>query len=152
MKLFEAQVPAEGIMKSMNHEDLVMYRVACDCGSPEHDAQFMLELDEEGHDVTLHVYTEVKTAWWRERVKVHYDWRYEFEYFANAVLNRISLAWDVLFKGHFVMESHTLIKRQQAVNLAGALNSSIRQLDKLSDQRKDKWDAEQAAKSKLKEI
>jgi hypothetical protein len=64
-------------------------------------------------DVELSFYV---TTWTREFWK---DWP-----------TRLRAVWDILVKGVHKQEHHMLLNKQAALNLADAINSTVKELDK----------------------
>ena len=125
-----SQEPMMGIMKTSDHDDFAHYRVACNCSDADHDLNISIELDEDFHEVTVHVYSEVKTAYWNRNFDYsHGTWYYSIADFANDAINRVKLAYQALVKGYVVMESYTLLNKDVALNLADALRSGVEKIE-----------------------
>jgi hypothetical protein len=107
------QTPAEGIMKTNDWGDSKVYRVTCDCGASDHDHHIWVEADE--HDVTVTVYTTIKSNWWSK--------------------TRWHAIWTLLTKGYIDTESTVILKRQQAFNYAHTLLSAIEDVEKFKKER-----------------
>jgi hypothetical protein len=107
------QTPAEGIMKTHDWGDSKVYRVTCDCGASDHDHHIWVEADE--HDVTVTVYTTIKSNWWSK--------------------TRWHAIWTLLTKGYIDTESTVILKRQQAFNYAHTLLSAIEDVEKFKKER-----------------
>ncbi len=120
----KAQTPADGVMVLKQYDDFLLYRTACDCSSPGHDTTVCIERTGDLIGVTFGV--TVTTAYWKQRVPVNYiSWTAPFALFANGVLNRIALAYDVLVKGYIEQEMDFLLGQQQATNVAHAILDGI---------------------------
>jgi hypothetical protein len=110
------QVPAEGIMKTNDWGDSKVYRVSCDCSSPDHDHNVWLEADD--HNVTVTVYATAKTNFW-SKTRWHH-------------------IWTLLTKGYVDTEVSVCLTEQQAFNYAHTLLSGVDDVKKFSKERKEK--------------
>lgn len=97
------QTPAEGILKKGNFGDAMMYHVVCDCGQPDHAHNLWIEAEDIG--ITVTIYTEVKSPWWK--------W------------NRFQQIWQLLTKGYLQQETVLTMNEQTALNYAETLKKSI---------------------------
>lgn len=95
--------PALGIMRTNDWGDTKVYRVACDCGSNEHNHDVWVEADET--NVTVTTFTTVKSKWWQ--------------------LNRWQQIWTLLTKGYVEYEASLIMSQRQALNYAKTLESAI---------------------------
>ena len=107
------EVPAEGIMKTSDWGDSRVYRVACECGASDHDHHLWVEADE--HDVSVTLYTTVKSNWWSK--------------------TRWHAIWTLLTKGYIDTESTVIMRKQQAFNYANTLLSAIEDLEQFRKKR-----------------
>lgn len=122
----------EGIMKTGEFGDAKFYKVACQCGSPDHDINFEVEADETG--VNVNTYVSVKTDWWTESVKKRYDidnpYLQELDWTVkdiwNGLITRLKLTWRVWTKGYLKTESTIAMTEQQALNYAETLKSAVK--------------------------
>jgi hypothetical protein len=112
----KAQIPAEGIMKTNDWGDSKVYRVACGCGDENHNHNVWIEADE--HDIIVTIYTTGKTNFWSKTRWYH--------------------IWTLLTKGYIDTESSVHLNKQQAFNYAETLKSSIADVEKFSQERKEK--------------
>lgn len=110
----QAQTPAEGIMKTNDWGDSKSYRVACDCGSAEHNHDVWVEADDTG--ITVTTYTTVKSKWYSQ--------------------NRFRTIWTLLTRGYVEYESAVIMSKQQAVNYAKTLESAIIDVETFRNNRK----------------
>jgi len=101
------QLPAEGIMQTNDWGDSKVYSVACECGASDHDHHVWVEADE--HEVSITVYTTVKSNWW-SKTRWHH-------------------IWTLLTKGYVDTESTIVMRRQQALNYATVLNSAVKDVE-----------------------
>ena len=97
------QIPAEGIMKTNDWGDSKVYRIACNCGDENHNHNMWIEADE--HDIIVTIYTTCKTNYWSKTRWYH--------------------IWTLLTKGYIDTESTVCLSKQQALNYAETLKSSI---------------------------
>ena len=128
----DAQTAVEGIMKTGEYGDAKFYKVACQCGSPDHDIDFEVEACLTG--VSVNTYVTAKTDHWTEAVKKRYDidtvWMQEWDWFwkdiFNGLVRRIKLTWEIWSKGYVRTETTIAMNEQQALNYAETLKSAIR--------------------------
>jgi hypothetical protein len=99
----QAQTPAEGIMRTNDWGDTKVYRVACECGSEEHNHDLWVEAD--ASNVTVTTFTTVKSEWWK--------------------LNRWQQIWRLLTRGYVEYQASLIMSKQQALNYAKTLESAI---------------------------
>lgn len=88
----------EKLMKVWSWEDGdVLYRVACDCGDPNHDAQLWFESIDEMHpDVSLSLSIEVGFY------PKHVNW-------FQSMGRRFSAAAQIIFKNHYIMTGEVIL-------------------------------------------
>jgi hypothetical protein len=110
----QAQTPAEGIMKTNDWGDSKSYRVACDCGSAEHNHDVLVEADDTG--ITVTTYTTVKSKWYSQ--------------------NRLQTIWTLLTRGYVEHESAVIMSKQQALNYAKTLERAIIDVETFRNNRK----------------
>lgn len=129
-----AQTPAEGIMKVGEYGDAKFYKVACQCGSPDHDIDF--EVEAEDPNVNVNIYVKVKTDHWTEAVKKRYDidnpYLQELEWTVKDIINgfvtRLKLTWRVWTQGYLKTEVTVAMSEQQALNYAETLKSAVNEV------------------------
>jgi hypothetical protein len=97
------QLPAEGIMQTNDWGDSKVYRVTCECGASDNDHHVWVEADD--HEVSVTVYTTVKSNWWSK--------------------TRWHAIWTLLTKGYIDTESTVIMRKQQAFNYAHTLLSAV---------------------------
>jgi hypothetical protein len=127
----KAQIPAEGILKTHDWGNAKVYKIACDCGQPDHEHNVWVEADECG--INVNIYTTVKTDCWSEGLKPKYDidniWLQEFEWFWKSLYNglarRLKLTKSIWFKGYADFETTICMTEQQTLNYAETLKSAI---------------------------
>ena len=98
-----AQLPAEGIMKTNDWGDSKVYRIACNCGDEDHNHNMWVEADDS--DIVVTIYTTGKTNWWSKKRWYH--------------------IWTLLTKGYIDTESAVHLTKQQALNYASVLQLAI---------------------------
>ena len=110
-----SQKPAKGIMLTNEWKDAKSFHIECDCSATDHAVQMWIEVQRDPiiPDVELSFYV---TTWTREFWK---DWP-----------TRLRAVWDILVKGVHKQEHHMLLNKQSALNLAEAINSTVKELDK----------------------
>jgi hypothetical protein len=113
-----AQLPAEGIMKTNDWGDSRVYRIACNCHDETHNHNMWVEADD--CDIQVTIYTTGKTNWW-SKTRWHH-------------------IWTLLTKGYIDTESSVHLTKQQALNYAETLKSAITDLE---DFRKDRQNKEE---------
>ena len=123
----KVQVPAEGIMKTNDWGDSRVYRIACNCHDENHNHNLWVEVDD--CDIQVTIYTTGKTNWWSKTRWYH--------------------IWTLLTKGYIDTESSVHLSKQQALNYAETLKSSIEDLDAFRLARQNK--EERAKITKLAE-
>ena len=123
---YEPQTPAQGVMITNDFEDVIFYRVACNCGSEDHDITLEIEYEEDLKAVTVRMYQETTTAYWARPIKVDMlHWSRPLVDVANAVINRFTLLYSVIIKGVIKREAYLILNKQEAVNLAGSITTGI---------------------------
>ena len=98
-----AQLPAEGILKTNDWGDSKVYRIACNCGDEDHNHNMWVEADDS--DIVVTIYTTGKTNWWSKKRWYH--------------------IWTLLTKGYIDTESAVHLTKQQALNYASVLQLAI---------------------------
>lgn len=120
-----AQLPAEGIMKTNDWGDSKVYRIACNCGDENHNHNMWVEADD--CDIVVTIYTTGKTNYW-SKTRWHH-------------------IWTLLTKGYIDTESSVHLTKQQALNYAETLNSAITDVEEFRKDRQSK--AERATITKM---
>ena len=110
------EIPAEGIMKTGEWGDSISYRIACNCHSSDHNHDLWIEADEV--DISVTVYTTVKSKWWQT--------------------NRWKSIWSLLTKGYIETEATICLTQQQALNYSEVLRQGIQDVEKFRNDRKRK--------------
>jgi len=112
----KSQIPAEGIMKTNDWGDSMVYRIACNCGDDSHNHNVWIEVDE--HDIIVNIYTTSRTNFWSKTRWYH--------------------IWTLLTKGYIDTESTVHLNKQQALNYAETLKSAIKDLESFRNARQNK--------------
>jgi len=107
--------PAQGIMQTNDWGDTKVYRIACDCGSNEHNHDVWVEADKS--NITITTFTTVKSKWW--------SW------------NRWQKIWTLLIQGYVEYEASIIMSKQQALNYAKTLESAILDVDRFRQKRQE---------------
>jgi hypothetical protein len=108
MKTVKPQIPAEGILMRKDYGDAKVYSIACQCCSSNCDHQVWVEADIAG--ITVTTYTKQKTNFWS--------------------MNRWQHIWRLLTRGYVEYEASIILDRQQALNYAETLKSSVKDVEK----------------------
>lgn len=127
----------EKLMKVREWEDGdVLYRVACDCGDPNHDAQLWFEtIDEDHTDVSLSLSIEVGFY------PKHLNW---FE----SMARRISAAAQIIFKGYYTCTGDVILDEAGMKAMRTGLDKGLAH----AKAAKARWDAKaRAAKAANKQ-
>jgi hypothetical protein len=111
-----AQLPAEGIMQTNDWGDSRVYRIACNCGDENHNHNMWVEADD--CDIQVTIYTTGKTNYWSKTRWYH--------------------IWTLLTKGYIDTESTVHLTKQQALNYAETLKSSITDVEEFQNSRRNK--------------
>ena len=138
----KAQTPAEGILKSHEWGDSMMYRVACKCGNDDDAIEVEIEAD---HEVSVTHYVTVKTDWWTEAVEKRYDIDNEIlqetdwfvKNFINGLVTRIKLTWSLWIHGYLKYQATTVMSEQQALNYAEMLKSAMKDVQEFRNKRNE---------------
>lgn len=104
----KTQTPAEGILKRNEWETAQLYQVACQCADSDHDHNVWVETDPDMKEVTVTVYTTVKSRWWS--------------------LSRWQQMWTLLTRGYVEYEATIIMSQQQALNYAETLKTAVNEL------------------------
>jgi hypothetical protein len=131
----KAQKPAEGILKTRDFGDSKWYKVVCGCGNDDDAIDFEVEVDDCG--ITVTTYTTQKTDYWTEAVSKRYDidnpWYQEFDWFWkdiwNGFVTRLRLTKNIWWDGYIKYQSTTTMNKQQALNYAKTLKTTIKDLE-----------------------
>jgi hypothetical protein len=99
----KSQKPAEGILLKNDWGYAKLYKVICECGSDDHAHDVWVQAEE--NEVTVTVYTAVKSKWWK--------------------LNRWQQIWQLLSNGYIECQTDVIMSEQQALNYAETLKSAI---------------------------
>jgi hypothetical protein len=138
-----AQIPAEGILKTNDWGNAKVYKITCDCGQPDHEHNVWVEADDTG--INVNIYATVKTDWWRQDVKPRYDidniWLQDFDWFWkglwNGFVTRLKLTKTVWTKGYIDFETTVSMSKQQTLNYAETLKSAIADVEEFKRKRQN---------------
>jgi len=136
------QMPAQGILLHSDHGDSKYYAIQCVCMDPDHVMTMEVEADE--CDVTVHIWTKVKTDWWSESWRKRYDIKNETAQkahwavtdFLNGLWTRAKFTYRIWVKGYIELESWTMLNRQQALNLSEVLKTAVDDVANFREQQK----------------
>ena len=143
----KAQTPAQGIMMTHDFGDSKFYKVECTCGNPDDAIEVILETEEGLPEVQLSFTTTQKTDWWKELApwntyKIDSPWLYSIVNSVKSLINgfahRVTVTRNVWFKGYVSYSSTTYMSKQQALNLAETIKSSIEDIEKFEKKRTKK--------------
>lgn len=138
----KAQKPAEGILMLKDFGDSKYYKISCDCSNDDHtiDMSIDIEVDEDfTKQIELNLYTTQTSDYWNKLVdwKVHEIdnfWLYSIvnslHGFINGFFHRLKLTKNIWFDGYLEYSSHHILTRQQAINFAETIKSTIKEFDK----------------------
>ena len=100
--------PSVGIMKNCKgDEQYCSYRISCSCGDPVCDINMVYEVDNETFDAMLSFYSSHQLPIWKRGY------------------NRFRCALKVLFFGKIELESHTLLTKEQALQLSDIITKNF---------------------------
>jgi hypothetical protein len=96
------QFPAEGIMKTNDWGNSIVYKIACNCSDSDHEHNVWVEADDE---IAVTIYTTTKTNFWSKTRWYH--------------------IWTLLTKGYIDTESTVCMTKQQTLNYSQTLKNAI---------------------------
>lgn len=104
------------LMKCVEYDDAIRFRIGCDCGATDHDLDIWAEQDTNG--ITTIMFSQTThTQYWRTYFK--HNSRF---YWLNDLLNRIMIAGKVLFSGHVETNSDFVVSKDNIAALRAALD------------------------------
>ena len=107
------------VMKVEEFDDAVFYRVACGCGSRNHDFELWMEYDKELKYVTMSI---SQTMYWK-----HY---YELYPWYERWFKRVCCSIKILFGGRIEMESDVLFSKKEHIeSFIGALKVGLQHIE-----------------------
>lgn len=124
-----AQKPAEGILAGTQWQKSKTFVVPCTCHC---GSKVTLSIDVDDFGITTHIFSNTKTAYWREQLKITYkeSWLVlSLKYAYNDWYNRLGICWTALTKGYVETEEYVMLSKQQTLNLSQALLDSIATLE-----------------------
>lgn len=132
--------PAKGIMLTRDFGDSKWFRVACDCGSTEHDIDFVVEVDDEMKQIVVHTYTTQHTNYWYESIASNDWWDkvpdslhgivYNITGMFNSIYRKVALTWTLWTKGTIEYQSTTIMQKDVAKNYANTILENIAELER----------------------
>lgn len=112
---------SNNVMKLKEYNDLVFYRIGCDCMSPDCDLTLSLEYIGDFNMVELTIYSDLE---WNDIHDLS-NWTWPF-----MLWNRIKTALKVLVKGKIRVESGLVIQNKEHLKaFADALEEGIKHLE-----------------------
>lgn len=103
------QQPAQGVLVVNDWGKSKMYKVSCDCMND--DCTHTIDVEADGHDITVTIYTQTRTNFWSKSRWYH--------------------IWRLLTKGYTDYETSIVMKKQVALNYANVLQSAIKDVEEL---------------------
>jgi len=147
MKELKAEIPAAGILKNFDYGDIMYYTVTCQCGNPEDNIRFSVELEADAYDITLTTEFTPRIAYWGSFIgssSFENSWLYRIDScirnIINALYYKLKLTYDIWFTGEIKYCQTTMMTEQQALNYAATINQSIKDLRKLREKEIKKHD------------
>lgn len=136
----EYQEPADGILRTRDFGKSMFYKVVCECGQPDCDIDFEIEIDPDLQDIVMNLWVEPKSPWWRRLVDEYHDpmyensWLYSIDWhirsFINGLYHRINITYQLWTQGYIKYYHTTILNKQQAYNFAETIKRSIEELEK----------------------
>ena len=136
----KAQTPAEGISVTAKFNDATFYRVDCTCGCDEHaiDFEVSVEVEDDVRLISVNTWTiqttERNDGPLKKRYNIENDLLQNLHWWAIDVVNgcvyRLKLTWQVWTQGYIKYHGSTLMNKQQALNYAETLKTTIKELEK----------------------
>lgn len=113
----KAEKPAQSISCTGVWDDARSFRIGCDCHDADHDVNMWIETktDKEIDQVEVGFYVEGTSPYWSQ------GW------------NRFRAAWEILLLGYHRSEHHLLLGKQAAINLAAAIQDTVKNLEENSN-------------------
>jgi len=119
--------PAQGILKIGEFDSSRLYRIDCQCGSPDHT----IHLDVEADSINVYVrhYVKVETVWWTTNDRWHL--------FRQFWL-RLRQTYNIWFRGYLEYEVDTIMSEQQAYNYAHTILEATKDVKQFREERQSK--------------
>jgi hypothetical protein len=102
----KTQQPATGIMQMGEWRDARCFRVACDCGTREHEVDAWIEVQDQDRTVSVTFYAQLQTP---------------FQNFGQ----RLRMAWAILTRGVYSQEHDLILNEQAARNFTAAIDRTL---------------------------
>lgn len=106
----KAEKPAKGIMQTGEWPNAMSFRTECECSDPDHAVATWIEIkdDAEVDHVEVGFYVNTQTPVWN--------------------ISRWRAVWNLLTRGYHEGQHTLLLNSQAAVNLAAAIQDSVKKL------------------------
>jgi hypothetical protein len=139
MTKLKPEEPATGILKlkefDFHTSYSVLYKISCDCGIDDHVVDMEIEADDQC--ISVNLYTTATTNYWTNYWHDS-DWKSPWLYqiyrvlggFVNSLSRKISITYDIWFKGYTEYQSSHILTEQQALNVAHILQNGIKDCNK----------------------
>jgi hypothetical protein len=111
--------PAKNISKTGDWGDALFFQTVCDCTDPDHGHGIMVEVDEDGYNVTTSIYQSLEWAQWRNCEEPGMFVR---------IWRRLKNATKYLFTGYVKVEGYHLFQEEGALDYANALIEATNEL------------------------
>ena len=92
------------VMKIDEFDDSVFYRIACACGSKDHEFELWLEYDKKINDITLMI---EKTLYWK--------YHYELSPWYEKIYKRLFAGLKLIFGGYLEMQADVLFMDKEHI-------------------------------------
>jgi hypothetical protein len=115
--------PSDALMKMKEWEDAVYYRVACDCGSDDHDMSIWAETNgvHDCYEIRFGTMMVANTY----RTRFYSKWLQ----WLNVPVDRVAIALRVLFTGRVEMHHEFVLGKENVQGLRVALQDIERKFD-----------------------
>jgi hypothetical protein len=138
-----------GVMKLYEHEDMIVYQLACNCGSKDCITEFTFDVDPDGLFVELSI--EKKLLWF---AKSDINEFIEPSFFKRHFIRRMEVLWErikgackILFKGYIEVNGQVLMRDDQhIINLITCLQISREKMNTRMEEYKQKYEKEKNQK------
>ena len=114
-------LPAYNISKTREFDDSFFFQSVCECTDPDHGHSLVVELDEDGHDMTVSIYQQLEWAQYH---------RYDEPNAIVRFIIRLRDAIKYVLTGHVKVEGHHLFHEHAARDYANAILHAADELNK----------------------
>jgi hypothetical protein len=112
------------IMKTNEFKDAVFYRIACDCGSPDHDMGLEIEFDEYPM-MTLHIYKDLEAStYWGQPNWFQRQWK------------KIKFSLRLFFTGYIKVQEELLIQDEEHID---SLIQALQEGKEILKKKRETW-------------